>query len=259
MKPVLYVIKIGGQVVENAALLGPLLDAFAALPGFKVLVHGGGKRASELSRTLGIEPAMVDGRRITDVSTLDVVTMVYAGLINKNLVAGLQARSVNALGLSGADGNAILARRRAAGAIDYGFVGDVVSVNAALLNELMQGGRCPVCCPITHDGSGQLLNTNADTIASAIAVALTEYYSVRLWYCFEKPGVLLDPDDDGSVIATLTPDVYAEYRAQGIITAGMIPKLDNAFAAIRQGVESVVIANPENVFKGAGTMLTTLY
>lgn len=254
--PTLNILKIGGNVVESSLWLNPVLDAFAALPGSRLLVHGGGKRASDMSMALDIEPRMVEGRRITDAATLEVVTMVYAGLLNKNLVAQLQRRQINALGLSGADANVIRASKRSKGEIDYGFAGDIQAVDAHFLSSCLQQDICPVCCPITHDGAGQLLNTNADTIASAVAIALAPHYRVRLMYCFEKPGVLADPTDEQSVIGHLSPDLYREYRHQGIITEGMIPKLDNAFAAIQQGVEAVLIGNPESLFQGGATTIT---
>ena len=182
--------------------------------------------------------------------------MVYAGLLNKNLVAQLQRRQINALGLSGADANVIRASKRRKGEIDYGFAGDIQAVDAGFLSSCLQQNICPVCCPITHDGAGQLLNTNADTIASAVAIALAPHYRVRLMYCFEKPGVLADPTDDLSVIGHLAPALYQDYRDKGIITEGMIPKLDNAFAAIQQGVEAVLIGNPESLFQGGATTIT---
>ncbi len=251
----LTIFKIGGNVLDQPAALTAALDYFAALPPAAILVHGGGRRATELSGRLGIEARLVDGRRITDEATLETVTMVYAGLLNKQLVAALQARGRNAIGLSGADANVILAHKRRKGEIDYGFAGDIDVVNAGALRALLDAGLTPVCCPITHDGRGQLLNTNADTIASKLATALAGQYAVSLRYCFERPGVLRDPADDGSVIGHLNAESYATYRADGTISAGMIPKLDNAFAALEHGVSAVVIGNLESLRNGGGTTI----
>ena len=251
----LTIFKIGGNVLDQPAALSAALDYFAALPEAAILVHGGGRRATELSARLGIEARLVDGRRITDEATLEIVTMVYAGLLNKQLVAALQARGRNAIGLSGADANVILAHKRRKGEIDYGFAGDIDEVNVSALRALLDAGLAPVCCPITHDGRGQLLNTNADTIASTLATALAGHYSVSLRYCFERPGVLREPADDASVIDRLNPELYAAYRTDGTISAGMIPKLDNAFAALEQGVHEVVIGNLESLRHSGGTTI----
>jgi acetylglutamate kinase len=237
----LLVIKIGGNVIDNEAQLQTLLQQCAALPRPFVLIHGGGKLATQLAETMGIPQQMVDGRRITDAASLKVVTMVYAGYINKTIVAQLQALDCNALGLCGADGNTILAHKREHPTIDYGFVGDVDAVNAAFLAGLLQQGQSVVMAPITHNGNGQLLNTNADTIAQEIAKALSQYFAVQLLYTFEKPGVLLDANNDNSVIPTITPADYQQLKAAGKIFAGMIPKLDNAFAALQAGVQKVII------------------
>ena len=251
----LHITKIGGKVIEDADLLEQVLTDFAALEGLKILVHGGGKRANELSRRLGFEPKMYRGRRITDEQALEVAVMVYAGWSNKNIVSRLQALGCDALGLSGADGNVIRAHKRRGGAVDYGYAGDIDAVNTAMIRHLLLAQVTPVFCAITHDREGQLLNTNADTIAARLARALAPYYEVHLRYCFEKPGVLLDPADDDSVIQRLDYDDYQAYQRQGIITDGMLPKLDNAFAALRDGVARVVICGAASV-NGHGTLLT---
>lgn len=243
----LTILKIGGNILDNAPLLDNVLDAFSRSQKKKILIHGGGKIANVLMEQLGIVPIMVEGRRITDERTLDIVTMVYAGLINKKIVAGLQKRGCEAIGLTGADANIIPATRRAVKDIDYGFVGDVVpsDISTNTIISLISMGLVPVCAPITHNGEGDLLNTNADTIASSIAIALAPYFQVNLVYCFEKNGVLLDPKDDNSVIPMLNKHTFAEYKASGVISAGMIPKLDNAFQAISEGVSRVTICGPD--------------
>ena len=220
---------------------------FSAVEGLKVLVHGGGKLATKLAADLGIEQQMIDGRRITDAATLKIVTMVYAGAINKNVVAQLQANGCNAIGLTGADGNAIKAHKRNHPTIDYGFVGDVDTVNTSLLQSLLEQNIAVVLAPITHDGSGLLLNTNADTIAQETAKALSSIYDVELIYSFEKSGVLMDADDDASVIPSINPTTYSELKEKKVIFAGMIPKLDNAFAAINSGVSKVIIGKAEQL------------
>ena len=241
----LYVIKIGGNVIDNSENLYHFLKDFTALNGYKILVHGGGKVATQLSSTLGIEPKLVDGRRITDIETLRVVTMVYGGLINKNIVAQLQRFGNNAIGLTGADGDFIRTKKRPVKTIDFGFVGDIdeKSINPKNIGNLMDAGFTPVFCAITHDGDGQLLNTNADTIASALAVALAELYDTTLIYCFEKKGVLKDLDDEESLIAEMNPKQYLDFKEQQVIHSGMLPKLDNAFTAISSGVKSVIIGH----------------
>jgi acetylglutamate kinase len=243
----LYVIKIGGNIVDDDVKLALFLKDFAAVTEKKILVHGGGKLATRIAGKLGLEQKMVDGRRITDAETLKVVTMVYAGYINKNIVAQLQANSCIAIGLSGADGDAILAHKREHPVIDYGFVGDVDEVNSSLLLSLLEKHFTPVLAPITHDGKGQLLNTNADTIAQETAKALSTDYNVHLIYSFEKTGVLSDVNDESSVIRSITPQSYNDLKAGGKIFSGMIPKLDNAFAALNSGVKKVVIGNAENL------------
>lgn len=241
MKEKLTVIKVGGKIVEEEATLHRLLDDFAAIEGYKVLVHGGGRSATKLAERLGIESHMVNGRRITDAETLRVVTMVYGGLVNKNIVAGLQARGVNALGLTGADMDVIRSVKRPVKDVDYGFVGDVEQVNAGLLSELIHKGVVPVMAPLTHDGHGNMLNTNADTIAGETAKALSACFDVTLMYCFEKRGVLRDENDDNSVIAEIVPDEFRQLVDNGVIQGGMIPKLENSFQALQAGVSEVVI------------------
>jgi len=248
-KKSLNVIKIGGNVIDNSENLHRFLKDFTALPGYKVLVHGGGKVATQLSETLGIEPKLVDGRRITDIETLRVVTMVYGGLINKNMVAQLQRYGCNAIGLTGADGDMIKAKKRPVKSIDYGFVGDLDkdSVNTQNLASLLEAGFTPVFCALTHDGEGQLLNTNADTIASALAVALAGDYYTTLIYCFEKKGVLKDINDESSLIKEINPAGYEELKLHQVIHSGMLPKLDNAFSAIACGVSGVVIGHSDDL------------
>ncbi|RPD45358.1 acetylglutamate kinase [Hymenobacter sediminis] len=257
MREGLKIFKIGGGIIDDEAQLGHFLTELARIPGQKILVHGGGKGASQMLQDLGIEPQMVQGRRITDAPTLNIVTMFYAGKTNKQVVALLQAAGVNALGLSGADGNAIRAVKRPVKEIDYGFVGDLPedSINTTLLSQLLQAGITPVFCAITHDGHGQLLNTNADTIASTLARALAAHYEVELHFCFEKDGVLSDINDEQSVIPQIVPAQYQLLKAEGVIAAGMVPKLDNAFAALEAGVERVVIENALKINELVKTVL----
>ena len=242
-RPSLTILKIGGKVLEEEAELKAALAYFAGIPGAKILVHGGGKQANRIITALDIEPRMLHGRRITDARTLDVVTMVYAGLVNKKVVSLLQALGCNALGLSGADGNLIRAHKRIVKTHDYGFAGDIDEINGRALQQLLDAGYAPTFCAITHDAQGQLLNTNADTIASQLAVEMAKGYDVCLQFCFEKKGVLKDPADDDSVIPELHPQLYAHYKDTGGISGGMLPKLDNAFAAIDQGVRTVWIGD----------------
>ncbi len=242
----LYVIKIGGNVIDDDEKLSSFLQLFARLEGKKILVHGGGKLATRVAESMGIEQQMIAGRRITDAETLKVITMVYAGYINKNIVAQLQSKKCNAIGLSGTDGNAILAHKRVA-TTDYGFAGDIDEINTALLHELIQNNYAIVIAPVTHDGKGQLLNTNADTIAQETAKALSRIYEVDLIYSFEKSGVLLDVNNESSVISTLSTSSYQQLKADGKIFAGMIPKLDNAFAALAGGVQKVIIGKAEEL------------
>jgi acetylglutamate kinase len=241
------IIKIGGNIIDDESRLAAFLDTFAAVPGKKVLVHGGGKLATKVAEGLGVQQQMVDGRRITDAETLKIVTMVYAGTINKNIVAGLQARGCDAIGLTGADGNAILSHKRTHATIDYGYVGDVDMVNSSLLTSLLLLDKTLVFAPITHNGKGQLLNTNADTIAQELARGLSAGFEVSLVYSFEKSGVLLNAEDESSVIGRIHPAYYEELKASGAIFAGMIPKLDNAFAALRSGVARVIIGKAEEL------------
>jgi acetylglutamate kinase len=246
-KQTLYVIKIGGNIIDDEQRLAAFLSSFAALKGKKILVHGGGKLATKLAADLSVPQQMVEGRRITDAGTLKIITMVYAGLINKNIVAALQMHSANAIGLTGADGNLILSEKRRNASIDYGFVGDVKKVNTALLVSLLDNNMTVVVAPVTHDGQGSLLNTNADTIAQEIATSLAAHYAVNLIYSFEKKGVLTDVDDENSLIPLLTMPLYQKYREEEKIFAGMIPKLDNAFAAIASGVNKVTIGQAEEL------------
>ncbi len=280
----LYVIKIGGNIIDNEFKLASFLSTFAKVGGKKILIHGGGKLATKLATKLGVEQQLIDGRRITDAETLKIVTMVYAGYINKNIVAQLQAHGCNAIGLCGADGNIIQAHKRPPvypkslkeelpghsnvksateqaekkdnkltspplgdGGIDYGFVGDVDLVNTTLLKSLLDQDVNVVLAPITHDKKGVLLNTNADTIAQEIAQAMSHLYEVHLIYSFEKAGVLLDANDDATVIPSITPTSYTDLKEKKLIFAGMIPKLDNAFTALDKGVHRVVIGKAEEL------------
>ena len=243
----LLVIKIGGNIIDDEVKLSSFLANFASLKEKKILVHGGGKLATRMAGQLGIEQQMIDGRRITDTETLKVVTMVYAGYINKNIVATLQRYGCNAIGVTGADGNAILAHKRKKGAIDYGFAGDIDAVNTSFFDQMLSQKNDIVVAPITHDKNGQLLNTNADTIAQEIATALSGLYDVSLVYGFEKAGVLQDAEKDETVIPAIDPELYAKLKTDNIIFAGMIPKLDNAFSAIDKGVKKVIIGKAEQL------------
>lgn len=249
------VVKIGGNVIDDPAVLKRFIADFAAMPGPKILVHGGGKVATRLAERLELKVQMVDGRRITDKGTLDVVTMVYAGLVNKQLVASLQAEGCNALGLSGADGNAVTARRRAPQPIDYGFVGDIEKVDSRLLGHLLEAGVTPVFCAIMHDGQGALLNCNADSVASAIALGAAQAAPTELVFCFEKSGVLHDPDDETTLIREITAESYAALKAEGIVSKGMIPKIENALKAVANGVRSVTIKHSGNLSNDTGTVI----
>lgn len=241
----LYVIKIGGNVIDDDNKLSAFLSDFAAIKSKKILVHGGGKLATKLAAQLNIPQQMIDGRRITDIETLKVVTMVYAGYINKNIVAQLYAAGCNAVGISGADGNAIQAHKRTGTATDYGYVGDVDAVNASFFQALLQQLDSVIIAPITHDGKGQLLNTNADTIAQETAKAMSALYDVELIYSFEKVGVLMDANDETTVIEEINPTSYRQLKEEQVIFAGMLPKLDNAFAALNSGVKKVIIGKAE--------------
>ena len=255
MKKKLSIIKVGGKIVEEEATLQQFLDDFAHIEGYKVLVHGGGRSATKIAAQLGIESHMVNGRRITDRQTLQVVTMVYGGLVNKNIVAGLQARNVNALGLTGADMNVIRSHKRPVKDVDYGFVGDVEKADGEMLTQLIAREIVPVMAPLTHDGNGNMLNTNADTIAGETAKALAPYFDGTLIYCFEKKGVLRDAADDESVIAHLNEEEFKQYVADGVIQDGMIPKLENAFQAIHSGVNKVIITLATAIDGTQGTII----
>ncbi len=250
------IVKVGGGVVEDAVRLDALLDSFCRIDGKKILVHGGGRSATKIAASLGIESKMVDGRRITDGEMLRVVTMVYGGLVNKNIVAHLQARGENAIGLTGADMNVILSHKRPLkNGIDYGFVGDVDRVDAEVLSGLLEQGITPILAPLTHDGKGNMLNTNADTIASETAKALATYFEVTLVYAFEKAGVLTNPDDETTVIRNINKENFERYKSEGIIAGGMLPKLDNAFAAIAAGVKRVAISKDSDLTVSCGTIV----
>ena len=282
------VVKIGGNIVDNPALLKEFAKDFAAMPGMKILVHGGGVMASQMQKAMGLQPVMIEGRRVTDEDALKVVTMVYAGWCNKNITSLLQAEGCNAIGLSGADANVIKARKRApmtistGEVVDYGYVGDVTGdcVNASFLYYLMEKGIVPVLCAINHDGEGNLLNTNADTIASSVAIAMANYkyrtrrdvccrceecthcsddgrltHETELIYCFEKDGVLYDKDDDSSVIPEIDRQKFEDLKAEGRVADGMIPKLTNSFKAIDSGVARVIIKHAQNLLNSKGTTL----
>jgi len=245
MKNKLTIVKIGGNVINDEVALTTFLADFTSIDGLKIVVHGGGKKASEMSEKMGLTPKMINGRRITDAANLDVVTMVYAGLLNKNITAKLQQQNCNAIGLSGADANIIKGHKRIVKDIDYGFAGDVDEVDDSVIKILLENNLTPVFCAITHDKNGQLLNTNADTIASEIAGALASSYNVQLIYCFEKNGVLRDVNDDYSVIENIDSESYKELKQKNIIAEGMLPKLENCFYALHKGVEKIIIGNPK--------------
>jgi acetylglutamate kinase len=247
MKQALHIVKIGGNIIDAPEALASFLANFASIPGFKLLVHGGGKIATSMAAELSIQSQMIEGRRVTDSESLKIVTMVYAGWINKSIVASLQALSTNAIGLAGPDGAFVVSKKRNPEPIDYGFVGDIESVNAHGLTALIENGLSPVFAPITADTKGQLLNTNADTMAQALAIALSTHFDVTLTYCFEKQGVLMDPNDDNSVISQINSANFAHLKADGIVSAGMIPKLENALKAISQGVQTVRLCHADFV------------
>ncbi len=257
----LFVVKIGGNVLDHPEALDTFLKDFSSIPQPKILIHGGGKIATRLGDKLGIEAKYVNGRRITDDNTIDLVTMVYGGLVNKQVVAALQAKGCNAIGLTGADANVIPALKRPVTTIDYGWVGDIEedSVNAATLSALLNVGLVPVMAPLTHDGKGHILNTNADTIASALAVGLSSFYQVRLIYCFEKKGVLENINDETSVIPLINQDNHKRLLSEGKLADGIIPKIDNAFAAIRSGVKEVLIGDAKDLIRNvSGSVSGTL-
>lgn len=249
----LYVIKIGGNIIDDDVKLSSFLQAFAHINGPRILVHGGGKMATRLAESMGVKQQMIDGRRVTDAGTLKIVTMVYAGFINKNIVAQLQSFGCDALGLSGADGNLIKSRKRGSNVpagirpTDYGFVGDVETVNAGLLNNLLKNDHCIVLAPISHDGKGLLLNTNADTMAMEVAVAMTGLFEVSLIYCFEKEGVLMDGADEESIIPQINAAYFEQLKMKKVVTDGMLPKMQNAFSAINAGVSHVSIGHADNI------------
>ncbi len=243
MKEQLSIIKIGGNIIEDETSLNAFLKLFANLKGHKILVHGGGKRATHIASKLGIESKMINGRRITDAETLEVITMVYGGLVNKNVVAKLQALQIDAIGLTGADINSIQSDKRPVKDIDFGFVGDVKKVASNSIDKLIKADFTPVFCAITHDGNGQLLNTNADTITSTIGVGMSQIYETSIYYCFELNGVLQDFADKNSVIKNINSETYQDLLKKGIISDGMIPKLDNCFDALNNGVTKVHIGN----------------
>ena len=245
----LNIIKIGGNVIEDSKLLDSFLNDFASIKEHKILVHGGGKDASKLAKKLGVNTNIIDGRRITDSSNLEIITMVYGGKINKFIVAKLQGLNCNAIGVSGADCNSITAVKRPIKEIDYGFVGDIDKINTNLFKLLLENKITPVCCAISHDGKGQLLNTNADTIASVLAIELSKLYSVSLLYCFEKKGVLNIEKSDQKILELITPTSYINLKSKGVINSGMIPKIDNCFNALKSGVKIVKIGSPK-IIKG---------
>ncbi|GLB52353.1 acetylglutamate kinase [Neptunitalea chrysea] len=254
----LKIIKIGGNVIENETALEAFITDFAAVKGPKILVHGGGKLATQLAEKIGIETTMVEGRRITDAETLKVITMVYGGFANKNIVAKLQGNGCNAIGLSGADGNAIQAIKRPVKTIDYGYVGDVTGISEQTIDALLKSGLTPVFCAITHDGNGQLFNTNADTIAATIAVGMSNIYNTALYYCFEKNGVMKDINNEDSVIEHINTENYPTLLAEKIVTEGMIPKLYNAFEALKQNVKKVCIGNTKMIVENSQQKHTTI-
>lgn len=249
------VIKIGGNVIDNQIALDRFVAALAAMEGAKILIHGGGKLATRMAERMEIPVQMIDGRRITDKATLDIVTMVYAGLVNKQIVAALQACGCNALGLSGADGNIVRAHRRAPAPIDYGFVGDIDSVDSALLKTLLEAGITPVFSAIMHDGKGSLLNCNADSVATAVALGAAAIAPTDLVFCFEKRGVLRDAEDEDSVIARITAENYTSLKAEGVVKGGMFPKIENALKAVAAGVRSVQIKHADDLLGEGGTTI----
>jgi len=253
----LKVIKIGGHIINDQQALDDFLTTFTAIKGLKVLIHGGGKVATELAQKMNLEVKMIDGRRITDSQTLDIATMVYAGKVNKAIVAKLQAKQCNAIGFTGADGNTILSKKRDVEEVDFGYVGDVVKVDTEIVEVLLSRKRTPVFCAITHDGHGQLLNTNADTLAAELAIALAKNYETELYYCFEKKGVLQNITDEDSVIKNINLENYQDLKSQGIIADGMLPKMQNCFHAIQNGVQKVCVGLPD-MLQNSNSLFTTI-
>jgi acetylglutamate kinase len=256
-KQTLNIVKIGGNIINDDVALASFLKDFSALEGSKILIHGGGKKATELSAAMGLEPKMIKGRRVTDAATVEVVTMVYAGLLNKKIVAQLQSFDCNAMGLSGADANCILAHKRIVKDVDYGFAGDVDAVNADLIKVLLEQNVTPVFCAITHDKKGQLLNTNADTIASELAIGMSKLFTTELNYIFELKGVLASINDKDSVIMDINTEKYHQLISEGIIAEGMLPKMHNCFNALEKGVSKVKIGDASSV-KSTNKLYTTL-
>lgn len=252
----LSIIKVGGAVVEDHSALGAFLDRFAGIEGRKILVHGGGREATRVASALGVPTQMVEGRRVTDAAMLDIVTMVYAGKVNKGIVSSLKSRGVKAVGLTGADLNCITSVKKAVGDVDYGYVGIVKEIDQDVFGSLMELGAVPVVSPITCDAGGQLLNTNADSLASALAVGMSARYEVELIFCFEKKGVLSNPDDDSSVITHIDTAIYRSFKEDGTVSGGMIPKLDGAFDALAKGVSRVRITNAETLDSTSGTHIS---
>lgn len=257
MKPKLSVVKIGGNIIEKQEDLNKFLGLFAHMDGLKILVHGGGNRATDIGARLGIKSEYYQGRRITNTESLDVMIMVYAGLLNKKITAGLQSRNCNAIGLSGADGGVILAEKRPVGQVDFGYVGDIIEVNSNTISGLLQNGLVPVFCALTHDGLGQLFNTNADTIASELAIGMSAHYNTTLYYCFEKNGVLKNMADENSVIPHITRESYKDLIDKNIISDGMLPKLHNCFHALDAKVSKICIGNM-NMFESEGQICTSI-
>ena len=256
MKEKLSIVKIGGNIIENNDDLSHFIELFSNLNGAKILVHGGGKRATQIGEKLGIKAQMSGGRRITDSKSLEVVVMVYAGLVNKNIVASLQANNCNAIGLSGADGNCIKAHKRPVKEIDYGYAGDIDQINDQVITDLLKAGLIPVFCALTHDQKGQLLNTNADTIASEIAIGMSDKYKTTLYYCFEKKGVLEEVNDEDSVIKHIDTKLYQQLLNQGTIADGMLPKLENCFHALNKNVSRVCIGDTNMLLDGSNQFTT---
>src|SRR6056297_595491 len=257
MKQKLAIVKIGGNIIENKEQLSKFLTLFTNIKGQKILAHGGGKLATQLAKKLGIEAKLVGGRRITNAANLEVITMTYAGLTNKNIVVQLQANNCNAIGLSGADGNVILAHKRPVKDIDYGFAGDVDSINSQIISKLLESGLTPVFCAITHDGKGQLLNTNADTIAAELAIGMSKHYETTLYYCFEKKGVLIDIENEDSVLQHISSKKYQELLKDGLIMDGMLPKLENCFHALNKNVSKICIGHP-TMLNSENELFTTI-